>query len=950
MTKFNGLTGQSARTHFSPRLAGLLCALLVAGTMSPVSAQTSREKAARYYEDAQVRFDRKDVSGAIVQLKNALQIDKTLLPVQLLLGRALMMDGQVAAAEVAIAEALRLGVDRAEVAVILGQALLAQGKHQQLLEQARMAPAGLPNSVRLAVLLQRATAYADLGSQANALQSIEEARAIDRNAPETWLAEVPVRVRARQFKEATLAADTALKLSPNLAEAHYQRASISHLSGDIAAAIAGYSEALKLDTRHIESRLARAGLYIDSHRDADALADVEAARKQLLREPRAAYLKALLSSRAGDRVAAKAALQEVVALLDPVPIEFIRYRPQLLLLAGMAHYELDELGKAKPFLELFCRAQPMTPASKMLARISLQENNPDQAIEVLESYLKLVSNDGQALTMLSAAYLGKGRHHKASQLMEEALKTRDRPEFHTALGMALYQGGDSSSARAQLLTAFKKDPRQVQAGMGLIALYLRENLPAKAVEVADALLKQQAGNAVFLNLAGVARAKAGDFGTARRHFEAAYAADPKLIAPQLGLARLDIAANAYESASRRLKAILKLDERNTEAMFDQAVLQQRMGKLDEAQRLLENVAQLSAKTDTRADFALVEMHLKLNRPSQAMEAAKSLLAKAPDDVGILSIYARAQLANGNASGARHTLVNASRRAGSNAQIQTDIAAMQVTAGDLAAANYSLDKALGSSPDFLPANVLMATIDLQRNESAMAEARAKRIIQQHPKLPVGHQLLGDIAAARGQPAAAIAAYRQAFSVQPTSTTLRPLFELLSAKGQPGEARAAAEAWLKRNPRDLNIRKALANHHARNADFARSKAEYEAVLKIADADAEALNNLSNVHLALKNPKAAIQTAEKALLIRPNNALITDTLGWALFEDGQTDAALIKLRDARLRAPNNPDIRYHLAAVLAKVGKRTEAREELTAAIRDYPSFESREAAKRLLDALK
>jgi len=49
----------------------------------------------------------------------------------------------------------------------------------------------------------------------------------------------------------------------------------------------------------------------------------------------------MLLERSGDRVKAKAALSEVAALLDPVPIDFIRYRPQLLLLAGLANIWLQ---------------------------------------------------------------------------------------------------------------------------------------------------------------------------------------------------------------------------------------------------------------------------------------------------------------------------------------------------------------------------------------------------------------------------------------------------------------------------------------------------------------------------------------------------------------------------------------------------------------------------------
>ena len=102
--------------------------------------------------------------------------------------------------------------------------------------------------------------------------------------------------------------------------------------------------------------------------------------------------------------------------------------------------------------------------------------------------------------------------------------------------------------------------------------------------------------------------------------------------------------------------------------------------------------------------------------------------------------------------------------------------------------------------------------------------------------------------------------------------------------------------------------------------------------------------------KDYKAAISTAELALSKSNNEPIIVDTLGWALFQDGQIDAALLRLRDARLRSPSNPEVRYHLAATLAKAGKRTEARDELQAALRENLPFEGQAEAKALLDTLK
>ena len=59
------------------------------------------------------------------------------------------------------------------------------------------------------------------------------------NAP-AWLAEVSIRIRARQFREGMAAVDKALGINPNDAEAHYQKGSVLHVQGDLKAAMAAY--------------------------------------------------------------------------------------------------------------------------------------------------------------------------------------------------------------------------------------------------------------------------------------------------------------------------------------------------------------------------------------------------------------------------------------------------------------------------------------------------------------------------------------------------------------------------------------------------------------------------------------------------------------------------------------------------------------------------------------
>ncbi len=418
----------STNNHRLRALALGLAVLLV-----PMTVLAVNPKAAKYYEDALVRYEKKDLDGAVVQLKNALQIDKDMLPVQLLLGKVLLENGDVVAAEVALMEALRLGVNRAEVVVPLAKSYFAQGKHKLIFEQPQFNLVGLPTLVQLQMLLLRSAVSADLGDLRGALQALDDARALDPKSPSVWIAEVPIRIRARQIREATDAANRALSLAPNNAEAWYQRGTIYHLSGDVRNALTAYDKALSLEATHVEARVTRAGLYMDLGRPADAAKDVTELLAIAPFDARGFYLNALVAERNNKPDVARAALKDVVELIDPVPMEFIRYRPQLLMLNGLAHFGLNEREKAKQYLEAFQKVQGNTPASKLLAQLYLADKNADRAIEVLEVYLRAQPADGQAMTLLGSALMSKGQNRRATALMQQALQTQDAPQFHTVL-------------------------------------------------------------------------------------------------------------------------------------------------------------------------------------------------------------------------------------------------------------------------------------------------------------------------------------------------------------------------------------------------------------------------------------------------------------------------------------------------------------------------------------
>jgi predicted Zn-dependent protease len=92
-----------------------------------------------------------------------------------------------------------------------------------------------------------------------------------------------------------------------------------------------------------------------------------------------------------------------------------------------------------------------------------------------------------------------------------------------------------------------------------------------------------------------------------------------------------------------------------------------------------------------------------------------------------------------------------------------------------------------------------------------------------------------------------------------------------------------------------------------------------------DALTLNNLAYVSGRLKDPKA-IEYAQKADQLVPNNAAILDTLGVLQVEAGDVKKGVDSLQRAIALAPNAAGIRLNLARALVKDGQKDAAKKEL------------------------
>ena len=112
---------------------------------------------------------------------------------------------------------------------------------------------------------------------------------------------------------------------------------------------------------------------------------------------------------------------------------------------------------------------------------------------------------------------------------------------------------------------------------------------------------------------------------------------------------------------------------------------------------------------------------------------------------------------------------------------------------------------------------------------------------------------------------------------------------------------------------------------SSDLENAAERYRIALKRAPENALLLNNLAWAASQLKRPEA-LEHAERAHELAPENPNIMDTLGVILVGSGQTERGLALLGRAAELAPDAHQIRLNFAKALLKVERKAAARKEL------------------------
>jgi putative PEP-CTERM system TPR-repeat lipoprotein len=882
----------------------LVLSLTACGTDSPEAMLAS----------AKDYLAKNDAKAAVIQLKNALQSKPDLAEARFLLGKALLDEGNVSGADVELRKAADLKYPADQLVPLQARVLLQLGQAKKVVDEFGKMQLSSPES-RAELQTTLGNAYLVQGKPDAAKQAFDAALSAVADYGPAVFGQARLKVAGRDVAGAMALLDSALEKNPKFLEARQLKGDLLAFQGKSQEAQDLYRQILDARPDYVPAHISLISRQMEAGKLDEAEKQFEAMRKIMPASPQTTYVQAELFYRQKKFKEAREAIQQHLRV---VPDSVVGQQ-----LAGAIEYELKSYVTAERYLHAVLSKTPeIGMARRILIASYLRSGQPDKALSVLQPILGKIDDDSNLLALAGEVFVQNGDVERGgSYFAKAAALDPENKGKQTALALSHLAKGETETAYKELEKIASTDTG-IRADMTLIAAQLRGRKFDQALKSIDGLEKKQPGNPLIDNLRGTALLGKRDMGGARKSFEKALQKDQAYFPAAANLARLDLADKKPGEAKKRFDGVLAKNPKSSPALLALAELQARTGGKPDDVLALINQAVAANPTDVASRLALINFHLGTKEPKKAVAAAQDASGSLPDNPLLLDAEGRAQQAAENYNQALSVYGRLATLTPSAVQPYLRMAEIYVAAKDKDAAMQSLRKALSIKPDSIEAQRGMMMLDLDAGRTANALATARNIQKQAPKNPVGYLLEGDAHAVGKAWKEAANAYRNGIRQTGANELAIKLHAALSAQNVPGEADRFADGWLKEHPKDQQFRLYLAESATSRNDYPVAIRHYRALLESQPDNPALLNNLAWVLGQNKDPKA-IDLAEKAYKLAPEQASIVDTFGSLLVAKGDLERGVELMRKAHALAPNNPMITLNLAKALVKAGKSAEAK---------------------------
>ncbi len=708
----------------------------------------------------------------------------------------------------------------------------------------------------------------------------------------------------KKYENAVLEFQNALQQMPGHPEVHY-RLGLAYLAQNkLGVAVSHLLTAANADPKNTKAQMELAGILVGSD-EQGILNDAESRiAKVVAAEPGnidALRIQALAWARLGKE---EQAIGQLARILEKVPGDL-----KTSLTAASIHIERKRFSEAGVFLrQAIAHNSKSAEPVVALGRLHLLAGSTREAEESFERALQIDPDNASALFELARLHAVAGRTERAERTLKKLSSLPD-PGLKSLHAMFLYQMGRKEAAIQELEQLSRQDPSNKDVRNRLVELYLATGRSADAEKLLGLILKKE------------------------------------LDADALEqLARIHLDNGRLEQAENNLMQALRVRSRSATGHYLMARLRRLQGHvLMHRQELQEAL---------RWDPSLLPARIELSeqlRSGRGARTALDLLDKMPESQKshLPAIIERnwVLIALGDFAAARKG-VDQGLAKGQDPALALQDALLDLQIQKLALARTKLEKVLSGEPENLLALESLAQSFELEKKPLMASERVRAHAASHADLAHVQHFLGEWLEKTGDRKGARAAYAQALKadqgfVRAGIATVR--LDLLD-KNWP-EARQRLQRILQSSPRNTDALLAQGMLDDETGNHAAAISAYRKLLAVDSNHPYALNNLAyRLVEQADRLDEALQLAQRAKELLPEDPAVDNTIGWAYYKKGLYPNALIHLQRAVARAPT-PRRRYHLAMACFQVGDRKAGERILEEAIKMDPNLPEAVLAKEL-----
>lgn len=821
--------------------------------------QTSEE----HIQSAQQFLEQNNVEAAVLELKNAVQVDPKSASARFELGKVYLLINDFESAEKELNRALEYGYSPAEVIPLISKAYKRTGAYAALSEIDHKSE-GLSPVQEAEVGFFKLQSLVQLNKLEEASALIDELQKLDTQSVYKGLSLVYRNIIEQDFTTALAEVNELKKQSPLNTDILKLQGQLLLQQQKPTEAVEVYQEYVNEYPEDFQTVFVLAKLLVDSGKTQEAEPHVDSLLKL---NPENAYLNQLKGTiRAAENDFENALKYSEKAIING------RGDPVLRLIAGFSAYQLKDYETANQHLSYIASSLPDNhPGLKMLAASQLQLGMSTEAGDVLDRLNQVSEADALLFSKTGYELIRSGEIKQAKEVIERSELISRTADDLTRLGVLKLSVNDLQGI-VDLEKALEQAPEMENTKRTLATAYVATKQWDKATELAEAWKQSAPDDVNGYLLAGEILAKQGQYEDAKVEYNKVLEIESGNGLALLALANVTFLQGDVEKSASMLSDILSKKANYIPALTSFYLIKKEQG--DNQAGIQPTLDAFNAEPqNTSLAMLLAKMHFSEKQWQKALDIVNTFSADNSAPNAYWQVKGQSLLSLNQATAAAEhydlwlSLYPNSKQANVGKMLMLD--AQNKFAEGLEMATTFLEKREDLQMQLLKTHFLVMSKDFDA-----AQDMLDTFPEQLMSLPFVQGFKARILISQKNFAEALPLAQSSYAGLANSRNLVVLLSLYEKLGENDKGLKLLKQHAHNFPNDLAAKMLLAERQLTN-DRDAAINNYLASLKLNPNNFVVLNNLAYLYLEQGRTDEAKELATRAVDLRPDNAAAIDTL---------------------------------------------------------------------------